>query len=85
MSPARQLLTEFVLARSIGEPVEVRVRLYRALAADFPETADEFKILTTFADELEAIDEKHEQLLLNLRRAKDDGRTDGDSDGGAKS
>lgn len=68
MTPARKVLIEFVLERAPAETVERRAKLYRALAADLPETAPEFRDLMRLADELERADEQHEQLLLNFRR-----------------
>jgi hypothetical protein len=66
MTPARQLLLQFVLEKLEGEPLARRVKLYRALAADVPETAPEFKLLTSLADALEELLERHDQLLLNI-------------------
>lgn len=67
-TPARTLLTSFVLEHSINAPLTLRMQLYRALAAELPESAIEFAHLTALADELEAIEARHDQLLLNFRR-----------------
>lgn len=66
-NPARQFLVEFVLAHADSEPLPVRVKLYRALASELPETCSEYKALTQSADALEAAEARTEQLLLNLR------------------
>lgn len=66
-NPARQFLVEFVLAHADAEPVAVRVKLYRGLAAELPGTCSEYAALTQAADELEAAEARTEQLLLNLR------------------
>jgi hypothetical protein len=67
MTPARQLLTQFVLEQSINEPLQLRMLLYRALAAELPGRSPEFRQFTSLADELEAIEARHQQLLLDLR------------------
>lgn len=69
-TPARNLLVEFVLEKSVEAPLGRRALLYRALAAELPGTAPQFKRLTRLADELEAIEERHEQLLLNFRERR---------------
>jgi hypothetical protein len=66
MTPARQLLLQFVLEKIEHEPLARRVQLYRALAADMPETAAEFRLLTFLADALEELLTKHDQLLLDI-------------------
>jgi hypothetical protein len=68
IDPAHQALADFVLDRATGESAAKRVRLYRALASIFPGRSQEFKQLTDLADELEAIDDRAGQLLLNFRR-----------------
>ena len=66
-NPARQFLVEFVLGHADAEPIANRVKLYRALAAELPEGSSEYAALTKAADELEAAEDRTEQLLLNLR------------------
>ena len=68
MSPARKLLIDYVLEQCVRETLPVRLQLYRALAADLPEDSEEFRQLTGMADELEAIEEKHQQLALDFKR-----------------
>jgi hypothetical protein len=68
MTPARQLLIEFVLEKSSAEPVSRRLQLYRALAAEMPDSGLEFKLLTSLADALEDVEARHDQLLLDLRK-----------------
>lgn len=67
MTPARQLITDYVLEHSAKEPLSLRMSLYRAIAADLPADAPEFHQLTDMADELEAIERRHQQLLLNFK------------------
>lgn len=67
-TPARQLLTEFVLEKAAAEALPLRMQLYRALAAELPETTPEFQQLTALADDIEAIEEKHLQLVLDFKR-----------------
>ncbi len=73
-NPARRLLVEFVLERSVEEPLSKRGALYRALAAELPGCSEEFKALMAMADELEAIEARHQQLLLDLRAGQGGGR-----------
>lgn len=68
MSPARKLLIDYVLEKCVHEPLPVRLQLYRALAADLPEDSAEFAQLTGMADELEAVEQKHQQLALDFKR-----------------
>jgi hypothetical protein len=69
LTPANRVLVEFVLDHSGGEPVAKRIELYRALAATMSEADEAFAQLTRLADDLEAVDESHAQLLLNFRGA----------------
>jgi hypothetical protein len=68
MTPARQLLTDYVLEHCVQEPLTLRLSLYRALAADLPANAPEFAQLTAMADELEGIEARHQQLVLDFKR-----------------
>lgn len=68
-TPAQRLLTEFVLEKSTEEPLRRRLLLYRALAAGLPEASEDFRKLMTLADELESIEARHQQLLLDLRQS----------------
>lgn len=74
MTPARQLITDYVLGHCTDEPLTLRLRLYRALAADLPEKTETFRRLTRMADDLEAIEAAHAQLLLDFRAATKGGR-----------
>lgn len=62
-----QLLNRYVLDRSATEPLPVRAELYRALAEVVGDQA-ESKRLRSRASELESIDEKHRQLVLDFQR-----------------
>lgn len=67
MTPSEQLLAEFVLEKSAAEPLPRRAALYRAIAATLGEAAPEFAALMRMADELDAVDVHHQQLLFRLR------------------
>lgn len=67
-TPARSLLASFVLEHSRNETLPKRMGLYRALAAELPETSPVFQQLTQLADELESIESRHNQLLLDFQR-----------------
>ncbi len=67
-TPARALLTQFVLEHTTDSPLPLRMQLYRALAAELPEEAEEFQRLTKLADELEDIESRHQQLVMDFRR-----------------
>jgi hypothetical protein len=61
------LLCDFVLEKSADEPVRRRLVLYRALATIVPVPA-KCRELASLAAELEAIETRHNQLLLDLRQ-----------------
>lgn len=63
------ILTDFVLQRSKTEDSEVRINLYRALAEVAP-VPDEAARLRRMAADLESVDQRHEQLLLDLRTSR---------------
>jgi hypothetical protein len=60
-------LHDFVLEKSADEPVRKRLLLYRALAAVLP-APEKCRELIALADELESIEARHNQLLLDLRQ-----------------
>ncbi len=60
-------ITEFVLAKLDGEPIKRRIEIKRALAAVMP-TAKQAKELDAMADELEQIEARHRQLVLDFQR-----------------
>lgn len=59
------VITAYVLEKLDSEPLSRRVHLLRCLAEVSP---TERAALTSMADELEAIQQRHEQLLLNLKQ-----------------
>jgi hypothetical protein len=61
-------LYEFALERFQDAPVIKRGRLCRALALIIGDEGHA-RTLNTLADELEAIEARHQQLLLDLRQA----------------
>jgi hypothetical protein len=63
------LLYDFVLEKAADEPLRRRLVLYRALAEVMP-SPKECRELSRLADELEAIEARHQQLLLDLRGAR---------------
>jgi neutral trehalase len=65
--PAHEIL-EFVLEKAAAEKPARRAELYRALAAVAPSEHD-VRRLTELAAEIEAIETKHNQLLLDFKRA----------------
>ena len=64
--PTAELLTEYILEKLSEEPVGKRILLYRAIAIE-----TKCPLLTAncrrLANELEAIEARHEQLVLNFR------------------
>ena len=64
--PASSVLAEFVMERLPEEPMAKRIQLTRALAV-LTSDRDEQHALTVMADELEDIQRRHHQLLLNFR------------------
>lgn len=61
------VLTEYILARLSEEPIARRIQITRALAALAP-TQQEARTFLKMANDLEAIERTHEQLLLNFQR-----------------
>lgn len=85
MNPARQLLTDYVLEHCVQEPLQLRLSLYRALAADLPEASPDFNHLTSMADDLEEeverhqlklfeLGQRHQQLVLDFKRRTNGGQ-----------
>ena len=64
---ARETLIAFVLQHAAEEPLADRIRVYRALCATLEIGHPARAMLTQAADELEAAEDRTEQLLLNLR------------------
>lgn len=67
MTPSEHLLVEFVLEKIEGEPMARRIGLLHGLGCM---TAGHQISMTfhTMADELEQIEEKHRQLVLDFKR-----------------
>jgi hypothetical protein len=67
MSNAASRLSEFVLSQLAAQPVSKRIALYRDLAqvAANPKEAKRF---TRIADDLQAIERSHAQLILDFKR-----------------
>jgi hypothetical protein len=65
--PPAELLTEYILEKLSEEPVGKRILLYRAIAIE-----TKCPVLTAacrrLANELEAIEARHEQLVLDFKR-----------------
>jgi hypothetical protein len=61
------ILFDFVLEKAADETAARRVRLYRALASVIGNESDAVT-LVTLADDLEAIERKHRQLVLDFKR-----------------
>ena len=61
------IIAEFVMERLEGETIARRILLNRALSA-LTVDIQEQKSLNQMADELEAIQRKHQQLLLDFKR-----------------
>ena len=59
----------YALQKADDEPLEMRERIYRALAATAPSAVDTNR-LTKLADELQMIQRATDQLLLDLRNAE---------------
>lgn len=66
MKPLTRIV-DFVLAQSETQPLAVRISLYRDLAA-IAATAKQARDLTALADELAAVEAKHQQLVLDFQR-----------------
>lgn len=66
MSPST-LLTRFVLEKMDAESIRTRITLVRALAQVAPSDAER-NALNNHADELEAIERSHRQLVLDFNR-----------------
>jgi len=62
----KEFLTEFILEQASKQPVEHRILLYRALSVELRDRALQMKC-TALADDLEAIEARHQQLLLDFR------------------
>ena len=69
MKPLSRIV-DFVLAQSESQPLAVRIGLYRDLAA-IAGTARQANNLLALADELEAVEAKHQQLVLDFKRRSD--------------
>lgn len=66
---ARNVLTEFVLERMELEPIAKRIELLRSLAIfNVSGSPKEREELHALADELEQIERKHRQLVLDFKR-----------------
>jgi hypothetical protein len=65
--PAKEFLAEFILEQASEQPLERRILLYRALSVELRHR-DLQKKCTALADELESIEARHNQLLLDLRQ-----------------
>lgn len=65
-SPAK-IICEFATAHLHEVSIEQRIKLTRALASLAP-TNKQSRALARMADELEEIERRHQQLLLNFRR-----------------
>lgn len=63
-----QILNEFVLERVAEVPLHRRITILRALAALLPAKSTKSRALLAMADELQAIEERHQQLLLDFKR-----------------
>ena len=59
-------LDGYVLARAQDEPLRLRAKLYRALAA-IASTPRRQRALDGLAADLEAIEARHEQLMFDFR------------------
>lgn len=67
VTPA-QYLTGYLLEQIAKEPVEERIRLYRALAVAPSTDANLRRSVTARADELEAFRKREQQTLLDFKR-----------------
>ena len=64
---ARELLDAFVLEQIASQPLAQRALLYRGFAAEA--TSKEIKSAAhALADECEAIERRHDQLVLDFKR-----------------
>jgi hypothetical protein len=63
---AADRLTGWILEKASEEPLQKRVSLYRDAAATIASSRVSAR-LSRLADELEAIEARHQQLLLDLR------------------
>ena len=67
-SPASELLCSFVIEKAAEESISRRILLYRAVAAHVAEASPQFEELTKLADELDEIERRHAQLVLDFKR-----------------
>ena len=65
---ASNVLTEFVLDRMEHEPIGKRIELLRSLAIYTHATPSQRAEFHALADELEQIERKHRQLVLDFKR-----------------
>lgn len=65
---AANVLTEFVLARMEHEPIAKRIELLRSLAIYMHATPSQCAEFHAMADELEQIEQKHRQMVLDFKR-----------------
>jgi hypothetical protein len=63
---SKDFLAEFILEQASAQPMDRRILLYRALSTELRDCGLQDKC-TALADELEAIEARHQQLLLDLR------------------
>ncbi len=61
-----EILEEFILEKASGEPIRRRLLIYRALACQIKDLNFK-KELNALAQELEAAEHHHQQLLLSFR------------------
>ena len=61
------VLFDFVLEKAAEETASRRVQLYRALASVIGHEKEAITLIT-LADDLEAIERKHRQLVLDFKR-----------------
>lgn len=60
-------IVDFAFEQAAAQPAVRRIQLYRDLAA-IASTAHESRALLALADELQAIEQRHEQLRLDFKR-----------------
>lgn len=63
------IIVDFVLAQAQAQPVAKRAELYRALSA-ISGTSEQGAELARMAEELAAIERRHQQLHLNFVKAQ---------------
>lgn len=80
MKPTTAFLTAYFLEKVGGEPIQRRILLLRALAADTHDPVTG-RSCAKEADELEQIEAKHRQLVLDFQRRADGQAGDGSKNG----